>query len=1461
MRQPHRPIAFRDASSPHQDRTSGNGGQRPQDGGHAAHGGGGPLPAPGNGRAPTAAEKSRLHGLLRATQDRLAPALLQRGRGYEWQVLKGLTPGTDGRSVVCKVQGSAQKPYAVTLAPSARDPQRIVGTCSCPYSAGSAPCKHIAAVVRALVQNLSRGVVPTATFALLGPGRRSPWESLLDRLDEALARLPDPDAEIEGVEPPENEADEPERLAWRVKLGGEGAHQIEVVPVVQRVRKRGGFSTGAAVPLIDLAERPELLETTQDDRIGGLVAALIREHGYTFRYTPLQLPAMQLLEMLIGHPRVAEADTGRPLTVEHGAIGVAVVRLPDGRLKVTPAVDGKPLDIAAGARIVVDALGVAVRRENEDRVLFSPCGEPVARLLRALGTIDPVLPSEAAGALLGRLARVERVLPVSLPPDLEGTTVEADPRTAVRVTPIPQGGAFMDLRARPIPGGPSLLPGAGTARLVATVEGERRVTMRDLQAEMSRALEVLQILGFPVASGAGVNGGAPTWADDSARAAAFRRQLPDDDAILDLVDRLESIELRGAVTIEWPEGLTARRVVRVPTNALSVRVKDGRDWFGLEGGLEVDGEVLELAKLLAAAREGKRYVEVGQGKFVEIARLMGGRLGDLAHVSRGGRGGPGVHKTAASIVEELFTGVEGLEVRRPQGWVSWIERAKNAQLLSPEPPAGLKAELRQYQVDGYRWLARLAALGVGGCLADDMGLGKTVQAIAILVDRMARGPALVVAPTSVAFNWMREVERFAPGLKPILFAESDRAATLKNAKAGDIIIASYGLLRMEIDRFAAVKWSTLVLDEAHAVKNAVSKTAKALRTIQAEFAFALTGTPLQNHLAELWSLFHLVAPGLLGTFEDFAQEFVKPIERHKDSDRKRALGRLVRPFILRRTKDEVLKELPPRTEIRLDAVLSKEERGLYESARIEILAGLGAGAGVGVGEDQRFQVLAALTKLRQLACHAKLVDERAPAISAKLAVLLDQLEEVLDEGHRALVFSQFTRHLALIRTALDQRGVKSLYLDGQTPAEERAKLVDRFQGGEGEVFLISLRAGGVGLNLTAADYVFHMDPWWNPAVEDQAADRTHRIGQTRPVTIVRIVARGTIEEKVLALHADKRDLVAGILDGTDRAGKLTTNELVSLIRGSTFGGDADDAPDDPSARIAPKLPASADDAPAPKPDAAGGAPAAQVDGAPAAPPATEGGAPAAGRPPAEAAPTVAATAPRGGQPRASKGTGGARGLVDAPPGAPAERKRTRRERSPGRGRRSETEPGHGPLLSGTAPKPRESVFAGDASIEEPLPAHEPRSYDDAPDAVFEERASEPASFAPLEPAPTAPAAGAPPAFSWSKAMVAFPTFLEKTCAKSTAQVYGGKVRSLAADAKIPAATAAVDGLDMILAHLERHPGRASDSVRGITASSVLRLMDLLIERGALNSDGAVDAESRVKAYRARLEAVRARGGK
>jgi len=405
-----------------------------------------------------------------------------------------------------------------------------------------------------------------------------------------------------------------------------------------------------------------------------------------------------------------------------------------------------------------------------------------------------------------------------------------------------------------------------------------------------------------------------------------------------------------------------------------------------------------------------------------------------------------------------------------------------------------------------------------------------------------------VAPTSVCPNWEAEIARFAPTLVVHrLSGAADREAMIAGLGPRDVLVASYGLLHQEAGRLEGVAWRIAVLDEAQAIKNADAKRTQASLRLRAEFRLALSGTPVENRLDELWSLFNFINPGLLGSQEGFQRRFAGPIERDRDPAARQALRALIRPYMLRRTKAAVLSELPPRTEQTITVETGREERAFYEALRrraLESIAGLDAPEG-----QRKIHILAEITRLRRACCNPALIDPRAGVPSGKLDAFLELADELIRNRHKALVFSQFTGHLELVRAALDERGVGYQYLDGSTPAPERARRVAAFQGGSGDLFLISLRAGGTGLNLTAADYVVHLDPWWNPAVEDQASDRAHRIGQERPVTIYRLVVQDSIEEQILRLHRDKRDIASDILEGTEASARLSEAELLALIRG------------------------------------------------------------------------------------------------------------------------------------------------------------------------------------------------------------------------------------------------------------------------------------------------------------------------
>jgi superfamily II DNA or RNA helicase len=614
-------------------------------------------------------------------------------------------------------------------------------------------------------------------------------------------------------------------------------------------------------------------------------------------------------------------------------------------------------------------------------------------------------------------------------------------------------------------------------------------------------------------------------------------------------DRLHALVL--ALTAEgWQVEADGRRY-RTASHT-QARVRSGVDWFELDADVAFDDRRATLPAMLAALRAGDSTVRLDDGSEgilpIEWLRRFAA-IGGLGS-SDAGEGGIRFGHGQAALLDALLATQP--DVQLDDTFARLREELNAFEGIAPqEPPDSFRGELRTYQKEALGWMAFLRRLGLGGCLADDMGLGKTVQVLALLEQRRTEGAgmSLVVVPKSLVFNWIAEAARFTPELRVRNYTGTDRRKEPLEPGSCDVVISTYGTLRRDAPQLAAIDFDYVVLDEANAIKNPDSVSAKAARLLNGRHRLALSGTPIENHLGELWSLFEFLNPGMLGSAAAFST--LRPDARNAPADleERGVLARALRPFLLRRTKEQVAPELPARTEQTLYVDLEGEQRVLYDSLRLHYRnALLGHIDEVGISRA-RMRILEALLRLRQAACHPGLIDPtRKSAGSAKLRMLVDTLTEVVDEGHRALVFSQFTSFLDLVRDRLDRAGIRYEYLDGRT--RDRQARVERFQAPDGlPVFLISLRAGGHGLNLTAADYVFMLDPWWNPAVEAQAIDRTHRIGQTKPVVAMRLIARDTVEEKVVELQQTKRELADAILG--ENAGVIAgiTREDLELLLG------------------------------------------------------------------------------------------------------------------------------------------------------------------------------------------------------------------------------------------------------------------------------------------------------------------------
>ena len=581
----------------------------------------------------------------------------------------------------------------------------------------------------------------------------------------------------------------------------------------------------------------------------------------------------------------------------------------------------------------------------------------------------------------------------------------------------------------------------------------------------------------------------------------------------------------------------------------------------LEFKFDISGiDKTELKDIFTALREKKKYYKLKKGGFISLGDKEIKDVSTLIDYLDIKDSDLEKDKILLSRYNALYIEQNlkdnGMDfIQRNKGFKELVNNVRDVKEMDFTIPEHLEDTMRGYQKVGFKWFKTLSTYGFGGILADEMGLGKTLQAIAFVASEVAekgenRKPALVVAPSSLLYNWKNEVVKFAPNLKVLIVSgpKGERENMIKEVKEADIVVTSYPLIRRDIDEYKDITFSFCFLDEAQQIKNPMSVNAKSVKEIKAEGYFAITGTPIENSLTELWSIFDFVMPGYLLSHSKFSKKYETPISKNKDAIALKELNKHVQPFILRRLKKDVVKELPPKIEHKVEIELTDEQKKVYmaylESAKAELNDEI---------KDRGFnrskiKILATLTRLRQICCEPSVFIENFQGDSGKMLALDEILSETLASNHRVLLFSQFTSVLKIIENRIKSNGITYKYLDGNTKSEDRMELVDEFNNGDGEVFLISLKAGGTGLNLTGADVVIHFDPWWNPAVEDQATDRAHRIGQKKTVEVIKLVARGTIEEKIYILQEKKKQIINNVMDIESREENIITQMSENEIR-------------------------------------------------------------------------------------------------------------------------------------------------------------------------------------------------------------------------------------------------------------------------------------------------------------------------
>jgi superfamily II DNA or RNA helicase len=1022
---------------------------------------------------------------------------------------------------------SGSEPYHVRLI---REAKKLRASCSCPYFTDRQEvCKHVWAALLAVDElGALRGAADDLPLQLVAEGAmaknapastpRSPtWRDILNR-------LPPPE-----TAPASDLADE---ILYMIDAQASWTSQRLILDIMTAQRKPDG-SLGALHGLRMQKTEISNLAEPADREILALVAGPVPPGGWgAYAYRGAEVPShIELSGPAASFLLPSLCRTGRfRLRRKRGTETSELLTWDDGPaweiwLDVREGREGREgREEEDGGCTLTGSL-----RRGEERLAFS---EPslllssghlfqvgqVSRLDLAGFVWIPLLaragwslrvPAGEKEDLLERLLSAPVLPRLDLPESLRFEMVRAAPRPRLRLRSPYRGSSrnwlaadlsfqYGDAEVAAIAGDPGVYQ-----------RGERRFLLRDPETERD-AIDRLQHLGFHLS-------GNLSLSVPPARVPPAVRAL-----------------LAEGWTID-AEG----KLYRSP-GAFQVSVASGIDWFEMHGQAEFEGKSVGLPELLAALRKGEEFVTLGDGSIGLIPEEWLKRLGPVAALGQVEGDHLQFKATQVALLDAWLDSEPSATC--DEAFDRARQRLRSFEGIAPaEAPPGFRGELRGYQQAGLGWLHFLRDFGFGGCLADDMGLGKTVQVLALLESR--RGgelPSLVVVPKSLIFNWLAEAERFTPKLRVLDHTGIGRARQGDPFAGWDVVLTTYGTLRRDIAALRQAELDYVILDEAQAIKNADSQTAKAARLLRGRHRLALTGTPVENHLGELWSLLEFLNPGFLGAsslFRTHSEEL-----RNPGSETRSLLARALRPFLLRRTKEQVAPELPARLEQTQVCELPPDQRRLYNELRDHYRSTLGT-----MGRS-KILVLEALLRLRQAACHPGLLDPaRSDEPCAKLDLLLPQLQEILDEGHKALVFSQFTTFLGLLRRQLDRKGIPYLYLDGKT--RDRQEIVERFQSDPGfPLFLISLKAGGLGLNLTAADYVYLLDPWWNPAVEAQAIDRAHRIGQTRPVFASRIVARDTVEEKILELQKSKRELADAIIQA-DRSllAALSREDLELLL--------------------------------------------------------------------------------------------------------------------------------------------------------------------------------------------------------------------------------------------------------------------------------------------------------------------------
>lgn len=1098
------------------------------------------------------------------------PGTLTAGRSYEQRGRVQELEITDrGAVITATTQGTRPDPYVQSLkiSPSPQNGLRIAGACSCPVGRG---CKHLAAVLMAAQRK--EQLIPRQQDSLF-KATQAPAKSTKSDLPAPIQNwLADFDREDE--EPTE---DYPPAIRTRVfyvlnaETNSPGVPALTIDPMTVSLRRDDSVGTVKRYAPHQINVPAKYLRPS--DLI--ILARLSRRTGYTGRQADDD-PADTLRRILTaGRARWGSAEGPAMAEGPERQGQITWITRPDASQQATLALD----EGLSGVRIP-SPWYIDPRSGMAGPLAFDLSRGVVTRLLNA-----PAIPPEAAAEVRAQLSRRMPSAKVPVPNEMKpAESVQEAMKPHVRLISgtLPNDPSYGRGSARGIGQGLYSVPLArltfqyGSIGLPRSLKPQPKITVQDGtlyevvrdRAAEGQVLAELASLGF-----ASVHEVVPVYYQHAHTDDFVLRETGAHTTWMQIVTRDVPRLRQTGWTIEIDTDFPVQ--VLTPDADIEAELIEGSgiDWLELHLGVRVDGEQVDLvpALLRLLARPDAAALADGNDDKPFVLPLLDGRMLSLP-MSR-------IRPTLQALLELWSTGgidadtgkigfsrldaaeVAALEERTGLVWRggdSLRELGRQLRQSGGIPkaviPKTFKATLRPYQGQGVDWLQFLAAAGLGGVLADDMGLGKTVQTLAHLMVEKAAGrldrPSLIVCPTSLIPNWTAEAKRFAPKLSVLPLYGPTRKHNFAKIAKHDLVLSTYPLLTRDHEVLVEQEWHAVILDEAQSIKNPNAETTRQALRLKARQRLCLSGTPLQNHLGELWSLFDFLAPGFLGGQKSFKARYRTPIEKYGDVERQDVLNRRIRPFMLRRTKEEVVTELPPKTEIIEPVEMESNQRAVYEAIRLSMHAKVQAAIAQKGLARSGIIILDALLKMRQACCDPRLLKlktvGKTKAGSAKLDRLMEMLNIMFAEGRRVLLFSQFTEMLALIEQRLAEDTVEFVKLTGDT--KDRATPVKKFQGGDVPLFLISLKAGGVGLNLTAADTVIHYDPWWNPAVEDQATDRAHRIGQTKKVFVHRLVTLGTIEEKMETLKDKKRALVASVLDAEHGGAlKLTQADIEDLF--------------------------------------------------------------------------------------------------------------------------------------------------------------------------------------------------------------------------------------------------------------------------------------------------------------------------